>query len=217
MRIFVKTMNKICDKTTWGRWGVVALFGVLCLLYFSPIAAPHKLVYPLLLLTISSMPSRKPTLTLALAFSALGDLCGSLGALLPQIGAFGVAQVCYILLFCKIVRSRTPKLWPTLGALVVPLTLCTIAFVGIIPQVASQTLQTAVVVYALVVGSMAFCAGLSGKWLVWLGATLFMVSDFLLASALFVAPLSHYIYLPPYFAGQLLLWLGLQNKYLAHQ
>jgi uncharacterized membrane protein YhhN len=136
------------------------------LLYFSPIAAPHKLTYPLLLLTISSVASRKPTLTLALAFSALGDLCGSTGALLPQIVAFGVAQVCYIVLFCKIASSRTPKLWPTLGALLIPLTLCTIAFISIIPQVASQTLQIAVVVYALVIGSMAFCAGLSGSWLV---------------------------------------------------
>ena len=206
-------MNKICDRTTWGRWGVVALFGALCLLYFSPIAAPHKLTYPLLLLTISSVASRKPTLTLALAFSALGDLCGSTGALLPQIGAFGVAQVCYIVLFCKIARSRTPKLWPTLGALLIPLTLCTIAFVGIIPQVASQTLQIAVVVYALVIGSMAFCAGLSGSWLVWLGATLFMVSDFLLAHALFVSPHSPLLFLSLYFAGQLLLWLGLQTAY----
>ena len=206
-------MNKICDRTTWGRWGVVALFGALCWLYFSPIAAPHKLTYPLLLLTISSVTSRKPTLTLALAFSALGDLCGSTGALLPQIGAFGVAQVCYIVLLCKIARSRTPKLWPTLEALLIPLTLCTIAFISIIPQVASQTLQIAVVIYALVIGSMAFCAGLSGSWLVWLGATLFMVSDFLLAHALFVSPHSPLLFLSLYFAGQLLLWLGLQTAY----
>lgn len=210
-------MSRTWNNTTWGKWGVVTLYILLCVLYFAPIAAPYKLAYPLLFVTIASISSRQPLLMLALAFSAVGDLCGSIGELFFQIGAFGVAHLCYIVLLCKVARSRKHKLYTTMVALIIPITLCALAFIGIIPNISSQPLQIAVVVYAVAIGCMTFMAGLSGSCLVWIGAILFMASDFLLASSLFVAQLSHYIYLIPYFVGQLLLWLGLQNKYLAHQ
>lgn len=204
-------MNKFWTKIVFGGWGISVLYVLLCLLFFSSIKAPHKLTYPLVLLTIASLRGRNRLLVLALAFSALGDFFGSIGELLPQIGAFGAAHIFYLLLLYKAARNTTHKLWHTVIALLIPLTLCIIAFASIIPHVHNQTIQIAVAVYAVVIGCMTFVAGLSESHLVRIGAILFMVSDFLLAEALFVRHLPNYLYLTPYFAGQMLLWIGLQK------
>lgn len=200
-------------KGTVGRWGIVVLYLALCGLYFLPIVAPYKLTYPLLALTLASLWSRTPSmLTLALAFSALGDLLGAMGYLLPQIGAFAVAQVCYIVLLGRQI-PKPVSLSRVALASVLPLMLCVAALMSTLPAVEGWFLGVGVVLYALLIGAMVCVAMLSGGWLIRAGALLFMFSDFLLAYAIFVtpAPALLNVSLTLYFLGQLLLWSGAQN------
>ena len=95
-----------------------------------------------------------------------------------------------------------------------PLILCAIAIVCIVPAIEFVVVKVAVVAYALLIGSMATLATLSNSWSVRIGAYLFVLSDFMLAYLIFLSPNGALmnVSLALYFAGQLLLWLGLQNK-----
>ncbi len=205
-------MQKLsCNKSLW-RWGVVALYLLLCGLYFAPVEFRYKLVFPLVLLTIASLWERMPLLTVALALSALGDLMGVEGRLLLQIGAFAMAQVSYMLLVGRRKPRRTAVEVAVAAAL--PIALCVVAIVAILPAVGADAVKVGVLIYALLIGTMATLAALTESWCVRLGAMLFMLSDFTLAYALFVSSgpwlLSGSLAL--YFAGQLLLWLGLTRR-----
>lgn len=197
----------------WAGWGVVVLYLLLCGLFFSPIAAPYKLVYPLAMLTIVSLWARNPLLTMALAFSALGDFMGAAGVLMLQIGAFAVAQICYLLLLLRQLPKGLSFGRIALAA-ALPLALCVVAIVGILPAVGADVVKVAVVIYALLIGSMTTTAFLSGSRRIMLGALLFMLSDFMLAFYIFVTPNQPLLQvsLVCYLISQLLLWLGLHKR-----
>lgn len=205
-------MQKVSSKTRWALWGVVVLYLVLCGLFYTPIEAPYKLVYPLGLLTIASLWERKPLLTLALGLSALGDFMGASGELLLQIGAFAAAQVCYLLLIGRCVPKRSVREVAMAASL--PVVLSVVAIVAILPTVGVGAVKVGVIIYALLIGTMATLAALTRSWQVRIGAMLFMLSDFTLAYAIFVAPTPPLLdgSLVLYFAGQLLLWLGLLRR-----
>lgn len=204
-------MNKFCNKISSFGWGVVALYWVLCGLYFAPIAAPYKLVYPLALLTVASLRSRNPMLTVALAFSALGDFFGATGVLILQIGAFAVTQICYLVVLGR-QTARHPLKHIALAA-AVPVALCVVALVAIVPAIEWGAIKVGAVLYALLLGSMTTLAALAEGWCVKIGALMFMLSDFMLAHLIFVSPDAALlkVSLALYFAGQLLLWLGLHS------
>ena len=190
----------------------MVLYLLLCGLYFAPIAAPHKLVYPMGLLTLYSLRHRSPLLTLALACSALGDLFGDLGTLLPQIGAFAMAQLCYILTLRRLVPKVSLR--SILLAAALPVVLCLVTYIVILPAIGTPIIKFGVVGYSLLIGAMVATALLSGRWMVGLGAVLFVLSDLLLAFLIFLVP-SHTLQslsLVLYFAGQLLLWLGVTES-----
>lgn len=194
------------------KWGVVALYLLLCGLYFSPIAAPYKMVYPLLLLTLCSLRHKCPLLTLALACSALGDLFGTLGNLLPQIGAFALAHICYFLVLRRLVSKTSLRAVALAAAL--PAVLCLVAYLAILPAIEGTIIQLCIVGYTLLIGAMTTAALLTGSRKVGLGATLFALSDLLLAYLIFLSPNHSLLCLSLllYFAGQLLLWLGLTER-----
>ena len=204
-------MQKLSCNKSWCRWSIVVLYLVLCGLFFAPIEAPYKLVYPLALLTITSLWERTPLLSLALALSALGDFMGASGELLLQIGAFAAAQVSYLLLIARRVPKRSVGQVALAAAL--PVALCVVAILVILPAIGAGAVKVGVVIYALLIGTMATIAALTKSWRVRMGAMLFMLSDFTLAYAIFVfsPPLLLSGSLVLYFAGQLLLWLGLRN------
>ncbi len=194
----------------------MVLYLLLCGLYFAPIAAPHKLFYPLLLLTLCSLRHRSPLLTLAFACSALGDLFGSLGTLLPQIGAFAMAQLCYILTLRRLVPKVSLR--SILLAAVLPAVLCLVTYIAILPTIGAPIIKFGVVGYSLLIGAMVAIALLTGRQKMGLGAALFVLSDLLLAFLIFLAP-NHTlqsISLVLYFAGQLLLWLGITESLQQH-
>lgn len=204
-------MNKYANIPSWSRRGIVGLYLLLCIFYFLPIEAPYKLTYPLTLLTIVSLWGGNPPLTMALLFSAVGDLCGASGALLLQIGAFAVAQICYLwILAHRPIKTSTKSL---ILAVATPLVLSVFALVSIFPIIEMGAMKVGVIIYALLIGLMATLAGLSKNWCVRIGGGLFMLSDFLLAYSIFVAHnlTLTTVSLVPYFAGQILLWLGLQR------
>lgn len=205
-------MNKFSNRLSWGRWGVIVLYLLLCALYFSPIAAPYKLTYPLLLLTIVSLfRCESPLLTVALAFSAVGDFCGTTGNLLLQIAAFGVTQICYLLLIWRQIQKPSPK--RAILAAIVPVILCVVVFVGIVPAIEVGVVKVGVALYALLIGLMTTLAVSSKSWTMGIGALLFMLSDFILAILIFLTPVTHLsmVSLMLYFAGQLLMWQSLQK------
>lgn len=205
-------MNKVNRRNSWWLWGDGALYLVLCGLFFAPIAVPYKLAYPLVLLTLVSLVKGRPLLTVALALSALGDFCGASGELLLQIGAFSVAQVCYLLLIaCGLPRRSARQI--VLAALL-PVALSLVAAVAILPAVEMGAVKVGVVLYALLIGAMTTLALLSQRWSVRMGAMLFMLSDFTLAYAIFVTPAPPLLHssLALYFVAQWLLWLGLRHR-----
>lgn len=190
----------------------MVLYLLLCGLFFAPIAAPHKLVYPIALLTLCSLRYRSPLLTLALACSALGDLFGSLGSLLLQIGAFALAQLCYLLVLRRLVAKVSLRSITLAAAL--PAVLCLVTYIVILPAIGAPIIKLGVVGYSLLIGAMVATALLTGRQKVGLGATLFVLSDLLLAFLIFLAP-NHSLQslsLVLYFAGQLLLYLGVTES-----
>ena len=194
-----------------GKIGVVLVYLLLCGLYFTPLPAPAKLCYPVAWLAVASLGSRTWWLTLALCFSALGDLLGVKGELLAPIGAFGVALVCYIIQLYQYNTLRTTATKSIVGAALLPAILLATALIITLPQVGTTILKIGVVVYGATIATMVFFACLSGRGFTQVGAVCFMLSDFVLAISLFTTPhpAAHLIYLPLYWLGQGLMWWGI--------
>lgn len=194
-----------------GKIGVVLVYLLLCGLYFTPLSAPAKLCYPMVWLTVVSLGSRMWWLTLALSFSTIGDLFGIMGELLAQIGAFGVAQVCYIIQLYQYNTLHTTSTKSIVRATILPIILLTTALIVTFPHIETTILKIGVVVYGATIATMVFFACLSGSLLSKVGSVCFMLSDFVLALSLFTSPhpAAPLIYLPLYWLGELLLWWGI--------
>ena len=94
------------------RSGAVAstvAFVCLAVLYFIPADIPHKIAFPLAVLTAASLWLCPWQISLALAASAAGDLAGSFGNLIVQMGMFAVAHAMFILHFVKRYREKVRK------------------------------------------------------------------------------------------------------------
>ena len=120
----------------------------------------------------------------ALAVSALGDVLGGQWLLLPQIGAFAVAQILYAVAFAGLARMDVRRL----PLLALPLTIAVVASVKIVPAV-SGVMQWAIVGYMCLIMSMGVCAvflKMKGWWCVIVGSLLFMLSDSIIAWNIFV-------------------------------
>ena len=188
----------------------MALYLLLCGFYFTPIEAPCKMVYPLVLLTLCSLRYRTPLLTLALACSTLGDLFGTLGTLLPQIGAFALAHICYILTFRRIAPKTSLR--TTLLATALTAAVCFVVYLAILPAIEHPIVKLCIAGYTLLIGTMTATALLTRSKKVCLGAIFFVLSDLLLAYCLFLSPYNTLLSLALYFVGQLLLWLGITER-----
>lgn len=142
---------------------------------------------------------------LALLLSAAGDLSGSLGAFIPQMGLFALALGCYIADLApsaKLTRQRLlPALLPPLAGLLV------VAY--LVAKIPSTLEIFLVGGYALVLLSMATLSLLQVRagwgWLV-AAALLFTLSDGLIGYSRYLAssPLADGWILWPYYAAQLI-------------
>ena len=194
----------------------VLAFVVAAGLYFTPVDIPHELAFPLTVLAIASLWLCPWQITLALAFSALGDLMGSCGNLMAQIAAFAVAHIFFMIFFFKRYRQKVERDGKLTGKargyafLVVFLGAVLICFIfcKVIPEAPEGILKTGTGLYALIACMMLELALFQRSTLYAAGALLFVFSDFVLSWELFVEPIngSRYLIMIPYYLGQLLLF-----------
>lgn len=195
-------------------FGVTAMFLALVAMFFAPVPVPHKLCLPVGLLCMASLWLTPWEISLALLFSALGDLAGSYGNFLAQMGSFAVAHIFYIVFFIRRYIRKDAKMTARMKGYVVMLAICTAAlltlvFVKVVPCAPAGVLRTGVSIYALIICTMLVTALIQRSSLYALGALLFVISDFILAWNRFVEPVPYrdILVLGTYFLAQWLLFV----------
>ena len=123
----------------------------------------------------------------ALIFCILGDvfLMLPINAFVPGLASFAVAQVMFAISFAT---GETSALrWIVAAIVAIPVVLVLAKrFVGAIRRAGHAELVVPVSVYVVVITAMAVAAVASGSWVAVAGATIFMVSDALIAETRFV-------------------------------
>lgn len=211
-----------------------AIFLCLSALYFLPPDIPCKLSFPLAALAAASLWLCPWKVSLALFFSALGDLAGSLagaGGVMTGAGGPDWAETCFMLqmgsflcahiffiwffaerYFAKVEHDRklTGKAKGYLAMVVFCIIgLLAIAFTRIIPDAPAGLIRTGAGLYAVIICLMLLTAMLQRSSLYALGALLFVFSDFILSWNRFVEPVPYadLLILIPYFLGQWLIFI----------
>jgi len=195
---------------------VITVFVMLAALDFMPLPYPSRMILPLLWLTLCALYRRQGVLAVALGCSFLGDVMGWQHALLPQIGFFALAQITYILLFMWLRPSRasTSESFKIVALMGVAL-LYGAAMWWMIPKVTEPVIACGIAVYGLLLLGMWYSTWLQRKtWLI-LGGLLFVASDVILGTHLFVEKIPHstLCIMIPYYLGQLMLFCGAQSLY----
>ena len=198
-------------------WTSTGLFLAASLAFFLPFEIPHKVTFPVGILTLASLWLCPWQVTLALLFSAAGDYFGSCGNFLGQMGCFALAHVMYIVYFTDRYFSkveRDKKLTPKMKGYLFMVAFCIMAllaivFTRIVPVADHGIIRTGVAIYACLISAMLLLALLQRSSLFALGAVLFVFSDFILAWNKFVEPIPYrdYLVLVTYFMAQWLLFI----------
>jgi uncharacterized membrane protein YhhN len=183
------------SSLNWSRWWGFALYAAIAFVHIAAlalgvdaVAAPTKLLLmPALALAVflagrgSGWGAPYALLFAALALSWLGDGAGTFFPFAPELPmmllCFGIAHLCYIWLFWRVLATRPLPvwsavyavwwvglllvLWPNLGALLIPVAL-----------------------YGLVLGGTAAAASRCHPLISW-GGAFFLASDTILAFRLF--------------------------------
>lgn len=186
------------------------VFLALAILYFSPIHCPSKLAYPVAFLALIALIGYKHIsiwMAYGLVFSALGDWQGTQGNFFRQMALFGLAHIAYICYFSSRLENKDNEKagWTTWLCVLIGVA----AFIKVVPMVPSGTLRSGVIVYCLLILAMLRMALRQRDIWFALGATLFVVSDFILAWNKFVSPIDHasWFIMVPYYGAQWLLFL----------
>jgi uncharacterized membrane protein YhhN len=122
--------------------------------------------------------------------------------------AFLLGHLAYIAAFRRVPGDG--PIWP--GVLLVVLVVGLVMWVRLLPRLRSDWREGApLVLYAVIIGAMAALAWATGLWVVGLGATLFLVSDTVLAYQRFVGDLPHgrLVVMVTYHLAQVLIVVGL--------
>lgn len=205
----------------------LAAVAVLAAIYFVPTkaltgilpaaAVKYRIVGPLATLTLAGIFHLPWQMTLAMAFSLVGDWMGAYGSFIGQMGFFALAHVMLISFFGGNLISGAvgrPGVRKVSLISLVFLLFFTAAMIWIIPDAPAGVIRCGCVVYAALICVMTVLAQFQGKWLFALGAFLFLISDTFLAYNKFVEPLdgSRWLVMIPYYSGQVMLWLGAARK-----
>lgn len=194
---------------------VILVFVILAALDFMPIPFPARMILPLFWLTLCALWQRQWTLAAALFFSFLGDTMGWLHELFPQISFFALAQILYIIILCFQLPQN--RIWPKpirIIFLALVASAYGIAMIYIFPRVEDNTIACGIAVYAVLLLGMCYAALRHRNICLMAGATLFVASDFILGTHLFVKRLPHstLLIMMPYYLGQLLLYEGIRGR-----
>lgn len=193
------------------------LFLITALMYFLPIEIQSKIAIPVGIAALASFWLCPWEITMALLFSALGDLAGSYSNFLLQMGSFGIGHIWYITFFIKRYFKKVESDFKLTAkakgymAMVIfcVLMLMTTAFIRIVPCAPAGIIRTGTGIYACLICTMLVMALLQRSSLYALGAVLFVFSDFILAWNKFVEPVtySRLLIMIPYYAAQWLLFI----------
>lgn len=210
LKLNVKNLKPVVVATT-------VLFLMFALLYFIPgVKIPHKLVFPLLTLTIAGLWVLPWQMTLAMLFSFLGDYMGTCGNFIGQMGFFALAHVWIVIFFTrrynklfKPKRNINKEVAMMVGAFVILSVLMFVVRTYIKPHTPEGIIRYGVMIYASVIVLMLCMSFFQKSALFVLGATLFVFSDFILAWNKFVSPIpgEKYLIMVPYYSAQFLLFI----------
>ena len=183
------------------------IFLLLALLYFSPLALPFKLAYPLAYLTLCALRFCPWPMVLAMGFSAVGDWMGACHNFWAQMGSFALAHAAFILYFVRTFRRDRATdgiRWKSIIVALYGLTVGTL----ILPHVHGPLLG-GVSVYLLMILAMCILAWIQKNPYYAIGAWLFVVSDTILAWNKFVCRIewASYLIMIPYYLGQWVLFI----------
>ena len=194
-----------------------ALFVATSLLYFLPLNIPHRLAFPLIILTVASMWLCPWQITLAFAFSAAGDWMGTEGLFIGQMISFAVAHACFILFFAKRYHTKVEPdrkltgkaMGYTFMFLIMGAMLIIWACMSIAPKAPEGIVRTGVIIYTIIICAMMVMALLQRSSLFAIGAVLFVFSDLILAWNMFVEPVegAEFLIMIPYYIGQWMLFV----------
>ena len=181
---------------------------------FSPLRLPHQICIPVGVLCLASLWLTPWEITLALLFSAAGDLAGDCGNFLAQMGSFAIAHILYIVFFIRRFIRKGTKMTAKMQGFLMMLGFCIISLlilvhVRIVPEAPAGLIRIGTGIYAVVICLMLMTALLQRSLLYALGAMLFVVSDFVLAWNMFVEtiPNAGIILMSTYYSAQWLLFI----------
>ena len=186
---------------------ISTVYLLLALLYFSPLAVPYKLAFPLAFLTLCAFRFSTWPMVLAMGFSALGDYMGICHNFWGQISFFALAHIAYIVFFCRTSpqgRASDGMKWKSA---IVALYGVVVGML-IVPHV-HGFLQVGVSVYVLLILTMCILSWRQKNPYYALGAWLFILSDTVLAWNKFVFHIegASYLIMIPYYLGQWMLFI----------
>ena len=186
---------------------ISTVYLLLALLYFSPLAVPYKLAFPLAFLTLCAFRFSTWPMVLAMGFSALGDYMGICHNFWGQMGFFALAHIAYIVFFCRTCpqgRASDGMKWKSA---IVALYGVVVGML-IVPHV-HRFLQVGVSVYVLLILTMCILSWRQKNPYYALGAWLFILSDTVLAWNKFVFHIegASYLIMIPYYQGQWMLFI----------
>lgn len=193
------------------------LFLCMAAIFFLPIDIPHKVSFPLIILSVAGLWLLPWQMLLAMIFSAAGDYMGSCGNFIGQMGFFALAHVWLITFFISRYRrkvERDGKLTTKTKGYLAIMTFCVgallvFALTNITSHAPEGVIRIGTQIYAVLICTMLMMALLQRSSLYALGAMLFVFSDFILAWNKFVEPIPYrnYLVLGSYFLAQWLLFI----------
>ena len=193
------------------------LFLCMAAIFFLPVDIPHKVSFPLIILSVAGLWLLPWQMLLAMIFSAAGDYMGSCGNFIGQMGFFALAHVWLITFFISRYRrkvERDGKLTTKTKGYLAIMTFCVgallvFALTNITSHAPEGVIRIGTQIYAVLICTMLMMALLQRSSLYALGAVLFVFSDFILAWNKFVEPIPYrnYLVLGSYFLAQWLLFI----------
>ena len=99
-------------------------FLILAVTLFTPFKIPHQICLPAGILCIASLWLTPWEITLALLFSAAGDLAGDCGNFIAQMGSFAVAHLFYIIFFVRRFIRKGTKMTSKMKGFLMMLGIC---------------------------------------------------------------------------------------------
>lgn len=184
-----------------------------------------RLAVPAILLALGGVGLVPWLMSVGFAFCAIGDTMGVLGSFEGQMGGFALAHVCFIGWMAGSFLRKRKGMRNGFSLYIILTLVClvplVIAVVRIIPSIGDGVIRMGCTIYSLLLTGTLWASWMrfaslqsrpqrKGALLGALGATLFFISDFVLAWNKFVerVPDSRIIIMTTYYAALLLLFVG---------